>query len=96
MWQLWISQVISWIRRVSDDVFAVLWETDISKRQVHYAFVDARGNILASERVVSGTLSDMKPIVKGGSIIWYVTRQSSPVFYMLPATPGADIPAGEA
>lgn len=85
-----------WLVRVSDDVFAVLWETDISKRQVHYAFVDARGNILASERVVSGTLSDMKPIVKGGSIIWYVTRQSSPVFYMLPATPGADIPAGEA
>ena len=85
-----------WLVKVSDDVFAVLWETDISKRQVHYAFVDARGNILASERVVSGTLSDMKPIVKGGSIIWYVTRQSSPVFYMLPATPGADIPAGEA
>lgn len=85
-----------WLVRVSDDVFAVLWETDISKRQVHYAFVDACGNILASERVVSGTLSDMKPIVKGGSIIWYVTRQSSPVFYMLPATPGADIPAGEA
>lgn len=82
--------------RVSDDVFAVLWETDISKGQVHYAFVDASGNILAAERTVSGTLSDMKPVVKGGNIIWYVTRQGSPVFYVLPATPGADIPTAEA
>ncbi len=82
--------------KVSDDVFAVLWETDISKNQVHYAFIDASGNILAAERTVSATLSDMKPVVKDGSIIWYVTRQGSPIFYTLPATPGADIPSGEA
>ena len=50
---------------------------------VRYAALDRNGNMKTDIKTMDGALSDCKPIVANGKIIWYVTSNSAPVFYSI-------------
>ena len=68
---------------------AVLWtENDV----LHYAFTDAEGNVLGNEILTAdAALSDCVPVLSGDRFLWYVTENTTPVFYALEARPGGRI-----
>ncbi len=68
----------------------VLWEvlektdygTYAPNGHISYAKYDAGGNV-GPIATVTGRLSDCQPIFTDGKVIWYVTDNSEPVFYVL-------------
>ncbi len=68
----------------------VLWDVQkisgssakTSVGKISYAAYDADGNV-SSPVTTDGMLSDCQPIFYNGKIVWYVTDQSVPVFYVL-------------
>ena len=70
--------------------YMLMWEeADLNKesyyssrllKTVHYVIIDEFGNQLTSVNVMPGCLSDCKPIVSGDKVVWYYTKDSSPVF----------------
>lgn len=77
--------------RLSDDRFLVLW--NIMKQDSYgsfslsdtfgYVTVDEYGKPVGSVQTAQGNISDCKPIVRDGAAVWYVTKNSEPVFYVL-------------
>lgn len=84
--------------KVSDNSFVMLWERyDLSKASasnpdgkgtdmLQYIKLDGSGNRTEGIQTVTGSLSDCQPIVSGNKIIWYVTNNSLPKFYVLDLT----------
>ena len=73
--------------KVSDDLFAVLWE-EYDKQKNTYCvkamLIDGQGNKCSAEGKMNARLSDCEPILcSDGCIRWYVTNNSSPVFYSI-------------
>jgi hypothetical protein len=60
--------------------FIVLWTEG---ETVKYVTVDGQGRKLTDVISVNGALSDCKPIFANGSVRWYVTGNSQPVFYSI-------------
>ena len=56
-----------------------------NKRELAYVRYDSNGNV-GQVKTTSGALSDCQPIMHDGKIVWYVTEDSSPVFYTLDDT----------
>lgn len=67
--------------KVNDDKLLVIWKEN---SVVKYVFVDGSGNII-SDTVSDSSLklSDCLPIVTGNRAVWYVTSNSTPVFYSI-------------
>ena len=76
--------------QVGADRFLLLWNEmpeslyNRSDVTLHYVFLkgDGRtdGKVYIAEQI---HLSDCKPVVAGGSVVWYVTQQSAPTFYRI-------------
>lgn len=60
--------------------FAVLWTEG---RILRYTFINETGDRISDIYSFQGGLSDCKPIVYNGKIVWYVTNYSEPVFYAI-------------
>lgn len=56
-----------------------------------YATYDKEGNV-GQTQTAEASLSDCKPIFVDGKIIWYVTKETTPVFYVLDETGVAAFP----
>lgn len=65
---------------LSQDRFVILWTVD---ETLYYAFLDSEGKPIGETYQIEGALSDCKPVVKDGKVIWYVTDGMGPVFYCL-------------
>lgn len=83
------SATTPYIVKVSDSLFAVLWE----ERQgysdtgvVNYVYIDGNGNRLCDTASMTGCLSDCQPVVFGKDIVWYTTNGNSVKLYSIPAT----------
>ena len=69
----------------------LLWseQAEGSGKQLKYVFLDANGAPSSGIYTADGRLSDCKPIVRDGKVMWYVTEYSGSVFYIIdPADPG--------
>ena len=70
--------------KVSDNRFIVIWtETTSEAETMRYAFVDGSGKLIGTIYSGAGLLSDCKPVVSGGKVIWYVTNASGPAFFTI-------------
>ena len=75
--------------KIRDDLFMVLWEEqDRSaspyKYKVKAVMIDGQGNICSKTASLNARLSDCQPILcKDGTVRWYVTKNSAPVFYSI-------------
>lgn len=78
--------------KCSDDKFLILWAEDngdlnfysrMSDGNIHYVFVDGNGKKLGNEQVQKGYLSDCKPIVDNGQILWTVADNKHLTFYQM-------------
>lgn len=75
-----VSVSVPHLVKIDSDRFAVLW-TEGGK--LKYVFVDGTGEWDGVTYSASAKLSDCKPIVVDGKIIWYVTASSVPKFYVI-------------
>lgn len=81
--------------KISDDLFAVMWEEmrspssdySIPSGTVKVIFVDGKGKYMGSKRMdhFSGSLSDCQPITLNDCVIWYSSNNERLVFYDFPA-----------
>ena len=55
----------------------------MSDGNIHYVFVDGNGKKLGNEQVQKGYLSDCKPIVDNGQILWTVADNKHLTFYQM-------------
>lgn len=87
--------------KLGSDSFLLIWTTTeyenssvtYSKMtKLHYVYLDGEGNTTSDIYTVDGQLSDCQPIVLNGTVVWYVTGDSSsygssvsttPVFYSI-------------
>ncbi|MBQ1904446.1 MAG: cell wall-binding repeat-containing protein, partial [Ruminococcus sp.] len=73
--------------KVSDDLFAVLWEEQDTQKNTYCVkamLIDGQGNKCSAEGKLNARLSDCEPILcSDGCIRWYVTNNSAPVFYSI-------------
>lgn len=67
--------------KIDSDRFMVLWT---EKEQIKYTLVNGEGESLSQVYSANGDLSDCKPIVSNGKIIWYTWGDSEEVFYSIP------------
>ena len=77
--------------KISETRFMLIWEVtdkdneqEASVKRIHYMLLNQDGESVSEERVISGRLSDCKPVVSGDSIVWYYTNNTSPVFCEIP------------
>ena len=61
--------------------FLLLWEKDSSN--ISYVFLDGKGNLTSSIYTNAGALSDCKPVVKSGTVSWYVTDSTRTFTYSI-------------
>lgn len=86
--------------KLGSDSFLLMWTTTeyenssvtYSKMtKLHYVYLDGAGDTTSEIYTVDGQLSDCQPIVSDGTVVWYVTGDSSsygsvsttPVFYSI-------------
>lgn len=82
--------------KLSDKSFLLLWTVGRPLNawmqdydELHYVFLNHRGEAVSEEYVTAGRLSDCAPILAGGKVLWYVTKNSAPTFFVLdPLEPG--------
>ena len=94
--------------KINEDKFLIIWGVGTSDRTssstapsrslgntINYVFVDGNGNLLGDPVYsAAAVLSDCKPIVVDGSVVWYATGNSNngttaPVFYSIDTTTGS-------
>ena len=77
--------------KITDNRLLLLWTEwdddtyyDTYDATLHYQMVDGSGKALSEIYTGEHThLSDCKPIVSEGTVTWYVTEESAPVFYSI-------------
>ncbi len=70
------------LAKVSNDCFVVLWSHGA---EINYVAVDAGGKQISELYTGEGELSDCKPVVSDGKIMWYVYDGNEAVFYTITA-----------
>lgn len=72
--------------RINGNKLLVLWTEN---EMLKWTFFDGEGKQLNNVfSMVNGKLSDCVPVLQNGTVVWYVTENSVPVFYRLnPAKP---------
>lgn len=69
---------------VGPDRYMVLWtEGAASLGNLRYTYVDSYGCQSSQVYTGSARLSDCRPVVSGGKLVWYVTSDSTPCFYAI-------------
>ncbi len=88
--------------KIDGDTFLLLWMSQEVYHygeagdqnlpsELHYVYLDGKGNMISEIYTADGKLSDCKPTVKDGTVVWYVTGDadeetaSLPVFYTINA-----------
>lgn len=66
--------------KLGDNACIILWNENSALK---YAFVDGQGNLTSEIHTAEAPLSDCKPIVSNGKLVWYVTQDLRPVFYTI-------------
>lgn len=69
--------------KVNDDCFVVLWSR---AAYIEYIAVDGCARSISQLHRARGDLSDCKPIVSDGKIIWYVYGENGTDFYEIPVS----------
>ncbi len=69
--------------KVNDSRFVVLWNRE---NNVYYTAVDAEGNPEEIHTIAGASLSDCKPIVSNGKVIWYTWNNKTNTFYEIDMT----------
>ena len=70
--------------RLSDSRFLLLWQEIGNAVRVRYVFLNGKGEAVSRIYETSAArLSNCQPVVHGGLVTWYVTRNSTPVYYMI-------------
>lgn len=64
--------------KISGNRFAVLWERE---GNVYYTAVDAAGNPEEIHTIEGAVLSDCKPVVSDGKLVWYTWCNKTTIFY---------------
>ncbi|BBF42564.1 beta-galactosidase [Lachnospiraceae bacterium KM106-2] len=71
--------------KISENRFMLLWrEGDEEESYVRYVLLDGTGKKLTKIHSMRGELSDCTPIVSGNKIVWYYTKEGSPIFCTIP------------
>ncbi|MDN4066638.1 hypothetical protein QYF50_01920 [Paenibacillus vini] len=74
--------------RISDDQMMVLWqEFDTENRpgDVKYVLIDGNGKATGNVQTIKNfMLSECKPVVSGGNVVWYTNGNGSRMFYTIP------------
>ena len=74
----------------SPDGGYVLWyNPDPKDFGVHYVHYDSQGSISQIQTNKDMRLSDCQPVYYQGKVVWYVTDNSTPVFYALKGNSGS-------
>ncbi len=67
--------------KIEENRYAVLWtETVYPQKSLRWVYVDGSGAPVSEIYSATGVLSDCRPLVCDGKILWYVTGGSAPVF----------------
>ena len=66
--------------KINDNKFIVLWSYNGS---VYYCTLDGKGNKTSDIMSFNASLSDCQPIIRLGSIVWYVWNNESVTFYTI-------------
>ena len=71
--------------RISGTQQLLLWsETDGNgEKTLKYVFLKEDGSPSSDIQSADGRLSDCKPVIRDGKVIWYVTEDSGSVFYII-------------
>lgn len=80
--------------KIHDSSFMLIWEVlKLSSNggysyddSIQYVLLDASGQPTSGILSIAGSLSDCQPIVYKDKVTWYVTNNSTPVFYTLSTT----------
>ncbi|MCD8066735.1 MAG: leucine-rich repeat protein [Oscillospiraceae bacterium] len=67
--------------KINDNEFLLMWTVGSTK--LYYVYLDEDGNTTSEIYTATGSLSDCQPIVVNGSVVWYCTNSSEPVFYTI-------------
>lgn len=74
--------------KLGEDRLLLLWE---AQEELQFGFLDGSGKLVGNIYHGSGRLSDCQPVILEGSVWWYCTAKSGPVFYRLdPKTGGLE------
>ncbi|MDD6212425.1 MAG: fibronectin type III domain-containing protein [Clostridiales bacterium] len=77
------------LAKLSDNSFLLLWESLVedgvydedAPGKLSYVFLDGKGNAVSSVYTAEGRLSDCKPVVHNGKVMWFVTDNANLTFY---------------
>ena len=65
---------------ISKTKYLLMWtEDDV----LHYRFVDNTGKPIGEVFTMNATLSDCEPVYTGEQVVWYVTDNSTPMFFAI-------------
>ena len=83
-----ISASNPYLIRVDDDSFLLMWDEvrddDEDNRQLKCIFVDAQGETTSAVQSVDAYLTDCRPILNDGKIVWYSWDNGETIFYQMP------------
>lgn len=68
--------------KINDDKFMIIWsETALSQTKLYASILDGNGQKTGSTFSCDGAVSDCQPIIYNGMVTFYVTNNSTPIFY---------------
>lgn len=86
------------ITKINDDRFMVSWQEneiqdeqeddELSLYRLHYVFIDGSGNKIGQEHTAEAAISNCKPIVSNGKIVYYASDDVMMNFYTIDAETG--------
>lgn len=80
--------------RISNDRYLVIWSrggpldptsNDEEDGTIYYQMIDGNGNLIGKQYSFKGILSDCKPVIYNGSVIWYTRHIGKMTFYSINA-----------
>ncbi len=71
--------------KINDNRFLVLWNKG---SLVQYAFVDGTGTLQGSVYDAGGLLSDCRPVLSGGNVVWYTYDGAQMNFFVINGSTG--------
>ena len=91
----------AYLVKADTDLYAVLWQemknTDHPSYYAYpkdpvtkYVYVDGKGQTVSGVRTLAANLSDCKPTMINGKLMWYTTHASVPIFYTLEPAPNKE------
>lgn len=76
--------------KISPDRFFLLWSTKKTASglrsftgKVYYAVLDGEGKVISDIASIDAHLSDCKPVLYNGKLIWYIWRNNALIFYSI-------------